>query len=204
MGVYVTGPYMGGILSLSLTNSVVMPMVGEDWRHAIQVYALMVAFSGLIWFAIASHPAARRQGEGNEGGKKFDLPAFLEIVRLPEVRLILAMSIGIFFINHGLNNWLPEILRGHGFSAVEAGFWSAIPSSVGIVAALVVPRLAEPERRLAVMATLFLLSMAASLLLQVSSGPLLITGLIFQGTARESCHPLKLLAKAYGKERIVA
>jgi len=27
---------------------------------------------------------------------------------------------------------------------------------------------------------------------------------IFQGTARESCHPLKLLAKAYGKERIVA
>ena len=27
---------------------------------------------------------------------------------------------------------------------------------------------------------------------------------IFQGTARESCHPLKLLAMAYGKERIVA
>ncbi len=27
---------------------------------------------------------------------------------------------------------------------------------------------------------------------------------IFQGTARESCHPLKLLAMAYGKERVVA
>jgi len=27
---------------------------------------------------------------------------------------------------------------------------------------------------------------------------------IFQGTARESCHPLKLLAKAYGKEKIPA
>lgn len=27
---------------------------------------------------------------------------------------------------------------------------------------------------------------------------------IFQGTARESCHPMKLLAMAYGKERIVA
>ena len=193
MGIYVTGPYLGGILALSLTNSLVMPIVGEDWRHAMQVYALLVAFSGVIWFVIASHPAARRQSDESEGGKKFDLSAFLEIVRLLEVRLILTMSIGIFFINHGLNNWLPEILRRHGFSAVDAGFWAAIPSSVGIFAALVIPRLAVPERRLAIMALLFLSSMTASLLLQVSSGPLLITGLILQGMARGAMMTVAIL-----------
>lgn len=193
MGIYVTGPYLGGILSLSLTNSIVMPMVGDDWRRAILVYAFLVALSGAIWFAIASLPAARRHSGEQETGKKFNLSAFVEIVRIPEVMLILAMSIGIFFINHGLNNWLPEILLAHGFSAVDAGFWAAIPSSVGIIAALVIPRLAVPERRLKVMAVLFVFSMTASLLLQVSAGPLLMTGLILQGMARGAMMTVAIL-----------
>jgi len=193
MGIYVTGPYLGGILSLSLTNSVVMPMVGDDWRSVMLVYAVLVALSGVVWFAIASLPAARKQSGGEEGSTKFNLSAFLEIVRLPEVQLILAMSIGIFFINHGLNNWLPEILRGHGFSAVQAGYWAAIPSSVGIIGALVIPRLAVPERRLTVMAALFVFSMAASLLLQVSAGPLLVVGLILQGMARGAMMTVAIL-----------
>ena len=184
MGIYVTGPYLGGILSLSLTNSLVMPLVGNDWRSVMMVFAVLVALSGGIWFAIASLPAARRQSGEEDGGKKFDLNAFGKIMRLPEVQLILAMSIGIFFINHGLNNWLPEILRSHGFSAVQAGYWAAIPSSVGIIAALVIPRLAVPERRLMVLGVLFLFSMMASLFLQVSSGPVLVAGLVLKGAAR--------------------
>ncbi|MEQ8368869.1 MAG: MFS transporter [Roseicyclus sp.] len=193
MGVYVTGPYLGGILSLSLTNSLVMPLVGDDWRNVMLVYAFLVGLSGFVWFGIASLPAARKHGGDEEGGKKFNLAAFLEIVRLPEVQLILAMSIGIFFINHGLNNWLPEILRSHGFSAVDAGFWAAIPSSVGIISALVIPRLAIPERRLTVMAALFGFSLLASVLLQVTAGPLLVAGLILQGMARGAMMTVAIL-----------
>ncbi len=193
MGIYVTGPYLGGILSLSLTNSVVMPMVGNDWRGVMMVYAVLVALSGAVWFAIASLPGGRKHSGEEDGGKKFNLSAFSEIVRLPEVQMILAMSIGIFFINHGLNNWLPEILRGHGFSAVQAGYWAAIPSTVGIVGALVVPRLAVPERRLMVMAVLFVFSLAASLLLQVSAGPLMVAGLILQGLARGAMMTVAIL-----------
>lgn len=193
MGIYVTGPYLGGILSLSLTNSVVMPLVGNDWRAVMLVYAILVALSGCVWFAIASLRVARAHSGDEEGGKKFNMSAFLEIVRLPEVQLILAMSIGIFFINHGLNNWLPEILRSHGFSAVKAGYWAAIPSSIGIIGALIIPRLAVPERRLWVMAVLFLFSMTASLLLQVSSGPLLVAGLVLQGTARGTMMTVAIL-----------
>jgi cyanate permease len=193
MGIYITGPYLGGIISLSLTNSIVMPMTGNDWRSAILVYAFLVALSGSIWFAIASLPAARRHSGEQEGGKKFDVSAFVEIVRLPAVKLILTMSVGIFFINHGLNNWLPEILRSHGFSAVQAGFWAAIPSSVGIIAALMIPRLAVPKRRLLVMASLFMLSMTASVLLQFATEPLLITGLIMQGMARGAMMTVAIL-----------
>jgi cyanate permease len=193
MGVYMTGPYLGGILSLSLTNSIVMPMVGNDWRGVMMVYAFLVALSGAVWYAIASLPSGRVHSGEDDGGKKFNLSAFSEIVRLPEVELILAMSIGIFFINHGLNNWLPEILRSHGFSAVQAGYLASIPSSVGIVGALVIPRLAVPERRLMVMAVLVVFSMAASLLLQVSAGPLLVAGLVLQGLARGAMMTVAIL-----------
>lgn len=193
MGIYITGPYLGGILALSLTNSVVMPFTDGSWRGAVQVYAWLVAASGVIWFIIASLPAARRQSGDAETGQKFDLRAFLEIVRLREVQLILTLSIGIFFINHGLNNWLPEVLRGHGLSSVRAGYLAAIPSSIGILAALLIPRIAVPERRLAVMASLIVMALMASLLLQSSFGPFLLAGLIIQGVARGAMMTVAML-----------
>ena len=43
MGVYVTGPYLGGLMALAITNSVVMPMVNGNWR------GVMVVYGGLWW-----------------------------------------------------------------------------------------------------------------------------------------------------------
>jgi len=111
------------------------------------------------------------------------LAAFGQIVSVPEVRLVLAMSIGIFFINHGLNNWLPELLRSRGMSAAAAGYWASIPTVVGVVGSLIIPRLATPARRLRVMALLFMCSLVASLLLPLSPGPGLAPGPILPGIA---------------------
>ena len=192
MGIYITGPSLGGIAALSLTNSVMMPLTGGDWRLVLTLYAAFVAVCGLLWLALASHPAARvRLAEG--GGKKFNLAAFGQIVAVPEVRLILAMSIGIFFINHGLNNWLPELLRSRGMSATAAGYWASIPTVVGVAGSLIIPRLATPERRLRVMALLFLCALIASLLLHLTPGPGLVTGLILQGIARSSMMTVAIL-----------
>jgi cyanate permease len=193
MGIYVTGPYLGSILSLSLTNSFVMPMVGNDWRNVMLVYAALVAISGIIWFFIANLPTAQLPSGEDKHGAKFNLTTFREIIHLREVKLILAMSVGIFFFNHSLNNWLPEILLGYGFTAVQAGYWAAIPSSVGIIASLTIPRFAIPERRLLVMGALFVLAITASLLLQISSGYFLMMGLIVQGMARGTMMTVAIL-----------
>ncbi|MBT8408906.1 MAG: MFS transporter [Alphaproteobacteria bacterium] len=193
MGIYVTGPYLGSILSLALTNSVAMPLAGGDWRGVMLIYASLVATSGLVWLVLSKAPAGTARAQGKDGGKKFNIKAFADIVRLREVQLILAMSIGIFYINHALNNWLPELLRSHGYSAVDAGYWSAIPSAVGVIGALVIPRLAIPQRRLAVMAALFACSFTASLLLQAASGPVLLTGLFLQGLARGAMMTIAIL-----------
>lgn len=193
MGVYITGPSLGAIAALSLTNAVLMPLTGGEWRAVLFIYAAFVAASGGLWLALASHPAARARGADEEEGKKFDLAAFGEILGLAEVRIVLAMSIGIFFINHGLNNWLPELLRSYGLSAAAAGYWASIPTAVGVAGSLIIPRLATPERRLRVMALLFLAALVASLLLHAAPGPWLASGLVLQGIARSSMMTVAIL-----------
>lgn len=184
MGLYVTGPYLGGLVALAVTNSVLMPLTGHSWRGVMVVHAGLVLASGALWLLVSAGRAGALGADA--GGKKFNLSAFAEIVAVRQVRLILAMSVGVFFLNHGLNNWLPEILRSYGLSAVAAGYWASVPPAVGILGVLVIPRLATPERRLLVMAGLFAAMLAASLLLRSDQPVPLASGLILQGIARGS------------------
>lgn len=91
-----------------------------------------------------------------------------------------------FFYKPGLNNWLPEILLSYGFSATAAGYWASVPSAIGIIGVLFIPRFASPERRNWVMGALFIAVLAASLLLQNSHPVFLGIGLTLQGLARGS------------------
>lgn len=193
MGIYVTGPYLGGILSMALTNSVAMPLAGHEWRYVMILYAGLVIASGMTWLIVSARASRGGRIGSSEDGKKFSISAFRDILHVPEIRLLLAMSIGIFFINHALNNWLPELLRDRGFDPVTAGYWAAIPSLTGVLGVLVIPRLATPDRRLMVMGVLFGASFLASLLLQSDNiGPLL-TGLVLQGLARGSMMTVAIL-----------
>ncbi len=193
MGIYVTGPYLGGVVALALTNSVVLPLADNDWRGVMLIYAGLVALSGVVWLILSAPQIAPAPGAGPGGGKKFNFSAFSEILTLPEVRIILLMSIGIFFINHAMNNWLPEILRSRDFTPVAAGYWAALSAAVGIAGAIIVPRLATPDRRLVILATLLLCALLASLLLHSSLVPLLAAGLILQGIARGAMMTVAIL-----------
>lgn len=192
MGIYVTGPYLGALLSLALTNSVAMPLVGGDWRDVMLLYGCLAAGSGVIWLVLSGVRGGLLDVSG-DGGKKFDMRAFSEILRVREVQLILLMSIGIFFINHALNNWLPEILRDRGMTALDAGYWASIPAAVGVAGALIVPRFATPKHRLTVMAALFGATLMASVLLHFGPGVLLGAGLVLQGIARGAMMTVAIL-----------
>ncbi|MDR5653437.1 CynX/NimT family MFS transporter [Ruixingdingia sedimenti] len=184
MGIYVTGPYLGGILALSLTNSVFLPLAGGDWRGVMALHGGLILAAGLVWVVIATLPAARPlTGPAGKSGK-FDPAAFRDVVRSREVQTILAVAIGIFAVNHALNNWLPTVLQARGLSAAAAGYWAAIPTAVGILGALTVPRFATPDRQVGIMAGLFVSMLCATLLLQLVPGPLLVAGLVLQGIAR--------------------
>lgn len=194
MGIYITGPAIGGILSLSLTNAVVLPFRDGDWRMVVTDYALVTAAAGLLWLAIAQHPEARaREAAEKLEPRRSQIEIFKDLMANPVVRIILAMSVGIFFFNHGISNWLPEILKSTGMSAVEAGYWAALPTVVGVLGSLTIPRLATPERRGAILCGLFILAGLCTLLLQLGEGPGLILALICQGVARGSMMTIALL-----------
>ncbi|MDP6622915.1 MAG: MFS transporter [Alphaproteobacteria bacterium] len=194
MGLYMTGPAMGSMASLALTNSLMMPLLGGNWRAVMLAYAAIVLAAGLVWLAITAHPASRAiESRLAAAPREPQLKAFAEILQIPAVRIVLAMSIGIFFINHGLNNWLPEILRSHGMGVNAAGFWAALPTAVGIVAAPTIPRLATPARRMGILAALFLLAAGATLLLLSANGTLLAAALVMQGVARGGMMTLAML-----------
>ncbi len=195
MGIYITGPAIGGIAALALTNDILLPLVGGSWRAVLLIHAAFAFAAGLAWLAIAASPTSRAvERQSAAEARRPQREVLASLLRAPVVQTLLVMSIGIFFFNHGLNNWLPEILRNAGMDATAAGYWAAVPTAVGIVGALVIPRLATPERRIAILAGLFAAAGAATLLIHASAGPVLAVGLVLQGIARSSMMTVAMLA----------
>ncbi len=193
MGIYFTGNALGHVGALSLTNSLVVPLVG-DWRGAMVVYAGLAVLAAFVWLAITSHPASRQmEAEYAAEPRQPYHRVFFELISIPTVRIVLLMGLFILFFNHSLNAWLPEILRSDGMSPTEAGYWASIPTAFGLISALVLPRLAVPERRSVILFGLFIAAGAATLLIQSTAGPLLATGLILQGLTRGAMTSIALL-----------
>ena len=188
MGVYITGPALGNMIALSLTNSVLMPLTGGNWRQVLLIYAGFILATSLAWFLLGSHPINRvveRAGRHREtiAGQ---MAVFARLLRLPSIQVILAISIGAFFFHHALSNWLPEILRTGGMAPDVAGIWSAVPTAIGIIGALLIPRLATPPRRFAILFALSLSAGAGALMLLVAGTPALVVAMILQGIGRGS------------------
>ncbi len=145
VGVYTAAPALGGVTALVATNSVVLPALG-DWRAVVVAYSVVAVVAGLVWLVVAGraptppHPDVATAGAG--GG------AWRPILASRGVRLALALGIGSFFINHALAGWLPNVLEtDSGLSASAASTWAGISILVGIGASMVLPRLADADRR---------------------------------------------------------
>jgi len=194
MGVYMTGMALGSMAGLSMTHSIMMPLLNDHWRHVLFAYSGFVFLTAFIWLLITSSGIFRDHEKSLNGNNhESQLTAFLNLVRIPSVCIVLLMGVGIFFFGHGLNNWLPEILIFHGMDSVSAGFWASGPTLVGIVASLVIPRLATPQWRVKVLFGLFVAALLATLFLQNSDGFMLAIAVVMQGVAKGAMMTVAIL-----------
>lgn len=189
IGIYFTGPALGGIASLTLTNGWLIPMAG-DWRGVMTLHAVFALVAGGMWVAAA---AVAKLPDVFNTRERFSLSSVRTLLNFAEVRILLGLSLGGFFLNHGLNNWLAAILRDKGMDPATAGYWAAIPLLVGLGAGLIIPRLATPERRYFILIALYLTAMGTTLIIAHGAGWLLLAGLSFQGLVRGAMNSIVIL-----------
>lgn len=183
MGIYITGPGIGAVTALLLTQPLILPWLEGNWRALLQIWGGVSLAAGLFWLLVAKE--SPRTPDNIEGRSiMYDL---VELLRIPAVRVILLMSVAVFSINHGMGNWLVEILQSFGADASRASALATIPVVVGILSALTLPRMAVGSRRFSVLILLFSCSALASLvLLSQPAGVWLYFALIVEGIAAGS------------------
>lgn len=191
MGIYMTGPAAGGVICLTMTHSVLLPLLDHDWRLVMALWSAVAVAAGLLWWLICQITGLADDTADRQAKPQTEIMS--ELIQQPAVRVLLLMSVGVFLYNHGLNNWLPELLQTQGMTATQAGFWAALPTVVGILGSLLIPRLATGERRFKILMALCATAVLATILLQFQTPGTVAVGLILQGIARSSMMTVLIL-----------
>jgi MFS family permease len=145
VGIYMTGPWIGGMFALSATNRFIMPLTGYSWRLTFVCYGLVALGIALLWWFLAKE--ASSSGTDESVGI---MEVFLGLIKVPNVRMVLLSGLLAFAINHGYTNWLPKILEGKGMSPSMAGITASLPLLAGIPAVLALPALIPARFRVMV------------------------------------------------------
>jgi cyanate permease len=187
IGIYTTGPWIGGMVSLAATNGVVMPLTGYSWRMTFVSYGVMtLIFAGLWWLGA-------REVDAEAGTDRFNVPRVLaELFSVRRVRLILLSGLLSFGIMHGYFAWLPAILENAGMSPVRAGVASALPFLTSIPAVLIIPRYVQADYRGWLIGLLALLAGLSVVWVVVLDWPV-VPGLLLFGISGPCLMPLLVL-----------
>jgi len=170
IGIYTSAPPLGGVFALLLTNSVLLPLLG-DWRGVLVFEAGLCLAATIAWVAVSSRAPNEPVDTGAAAATRPPgLRAARTLLDSPGVRLAMVLGIGTFFITQGVSAWLPNMLEeDSGLSTGAASNWAAASLAVGIVARLVLPGLAASGRRSTVLYAL-MLALALSMLV-MAVGP---------------------------------
>ncbi len=187
IGIYTTGPWIGGMLSLAATNSVVMPLTGHSWRMTFVWYGVMTfVFAGIWWIL------AKETGIG-AGAERFNpLKILAELFGIRRVRLILLSGMLSFAIMHGYFAWLPKILESGGMSPTQAGVAAALPFVSSIPAVLIIPRYAHSGYRGWIIGLLAVLAGLSTIWVIIFDWPI-IPGLLLFGMCGPCLMPMLVL-----------
>ena len=193
MGVTMTAPAIGGVLPLVTANSVLMPAFDQSWRTTLLVYALITVAVIAVWLIAATAADRVAPGADRDINPAPGFSGAWELLGHRAVQIMLVLALGMFFYNHALNGWLPTVIEDRGFSSSVAGYLAGAVTALGIVGALLGPRLVPDGSRIAFMAAVFALFGVATVLLNVDGRPATFVGLFIIGLSKGLAVPIALL-----------
>ena len=193
-GINASGSALGSMTALALTNSLVLPALG-NWRRVFLGYGALGIVVTIVWvlFGRRSPPGDDRPtGQSLEGGRSRD--AVLKLLRYRNIWIIVGIGVASFFTNHALKNWLPRVLELKGLSPVGAGYATSIMALSGILGSLIIPRFSYLMRsRRMLIAIILFVSGASILLIGIGGSAALWVGLLCTGFLMRAVTPLLLL-----------
>jgi cyanate permease len=188
VSIYTTGQAVGGLISFSAINSVIMPITGYSWRLTFFYLSLPVFAAAVLWWYLARDVKREKSGTGPN-----ILNVFASLIRIRKVQLVLVIVFLFFLISHGFTNWLPNFLEAGGLSPATAGLAASIPLIVMIPSVLVIPMLTPTRWRKYLLAITTLLMGLLLFLMSRLTGSSLITSLVFWGILTGYGLPLLVL-----------
>lgn len=207
VGLFSTAPAVGAMIALFAMHSIAIPLTGS-WRGAMLLYAGFTLSTGVVWWLVsatapvsvptttAAGPAATAEDDHaarHELQDAVPTATSRQLLAMKSVQLVLVLALGSFLYNHGIGNWLVEMLRAGGRTAGQAADLAALTTLVGIASALVVPRLATPTRRKPIYLGVYLLGAVGVALVPHLDGATVFVALVAVGITRAAALPLGMM-----------
>ncbi|MHA1949830.1 MAG: MFS transporter [Candidatus Thorarchaeota archaeon] len=188
-GIYMTGVVVGSGLSLALTNSFFLPMVGT-WRNVFSFYGIIGLFIALAWILLARESTSESMQRDVMLPMKKMLRALLSHKSVWIVAIIGSSS---FLVFYGFGNWLPTLLEEIGMDPVTAGIWASIPTWLGLIGSGIIPGVTKAGKRKPIIVALLLIEGISMYIVGITSGTFLLASLIIFGIVSGAIMPLMLV-----------
>jgi cyanate permease len=188
LGICMAHSWVGAILTLALTNSLVMPLVAYSWRTTFLLYGLLTGAIALVWWFLSKEAGLSSSDE--DAGI---MQVFARLTGIRSVQIVLITGLLTFVVIHGFSQWLPKILEMKGLSPASASLAASVPYAAGIPSLLLIPSLIPPKRRGHYVAISSLFNLLALVLVTTSSGIAQFIGLILYGFITISIVPMLTL-----------
>ncbi|MHA2600502.1 MAG: MFS transporter [Candidatus Thorarchaeota archaeon SMTZ1-83] len=188
-GIYMTGSIVGSGVSLAITNSVILPLVGT-WRNVFVAYGIIGFLTMVVWILLVTVPERTNEASGiiqplRETTRK--------LLGHRQVWIVCIVGSSSFLVFYGFTNWLPTLLELKGLSSADAGLLSSLPSWVGLLGSSAIPGLAVVGSRKPVVVIVLLLEGISMAVAGLASGPVLTLALIAYGVTSGASMPLLLV-----------
>jgi len=189
-GIYMTGAFVGSSTALTITNTVILPLVGT-WRDVLRLYAILGFSMAFIWLLFG------KDAPYTQTGRVATLPLREAIKKLLREKYVWIITIigfsSAFFAGYAFTRWLPKLLELEGMSPAEAGFFASVPGWSGLIGNLVIPAIGKTGSRKPLLFVTLLVQGICIFTTATATGLPLIASLVFYGISYGGMAPLLIV-----------